>query len=213
LQEVEPVTFVALRSYLGERGYVGDYARKIAGRPEGLAIFHRSTIFKLISSNKIAYADGGGVSHDTGYIAQWALLQCGDKKVGVINTHLTWDPPSTARELQRGLRQAQQCLAEYRARAAAANGWIVSGDFNVTPDSEIVALAVQAGLQFAHRDFPRLFTCNIGGSARLIDYLFYSGQLRAEASLLRRIDNLTILPSLAEPSDHVPVMAHFRWRP
>src|SRR6188768_1730960 len=36
LQEVEPETFVALRTFLGERGYGGEYARKLAGRPEGL---------------------------------------------------------------------------------------------------------------------------------------------------------------------------------
>jgi hypothetical protein len=32
------------------------------------------------------------------------------------------------------------------------------------------------------------FSCNIGGTARLIDYLFYSGELNAAGSVLRRID-------------------------
>ena len=75
LQEVEPETFVALRTFLGERGYLGEYARKLAGRPEGLAVFYRRTSFERISSRVIAYADGAGMGHDTGYIAQWLMMR------------------------------------------------------------------------------------------------------------------------------------------
>ncbi|MGZ9174677.1 MAG: endonuclease/exonuclease/phosphatase family protein, partial [Candidatus Binatia bacterium] len=145
LQEVEPVTFVALRSYLGERGYGAEYARKLAGRPEGLAVFYRRTCFDWGSARVIPYADGAGVAADSGYVAQLVLLRHAEKILGVLNTHLTWDPPTTAREAQRGLRQLQQCLAEYRSRNAEAHGWIISGDFNVTPESEIVELALRAG--------------------------------------------------------------------
>jgi len=212
LQEVEPETFVALRTFLGERGYGGEYGRKLAGRPEGLAIFYRRVFFEWISARNVAYADGAGVAHDTGYIAQLALLRHGDKTLGVINTHLTWDQPNTGRELQRGLRQAQQCLAEYQSRLGEAHGWIVTGDFNVTPDSEIVGLMVQAGLDFPHRDRIDAFTCNIGGRARLIDYLFHSPAMSAEASTLRRVDDQTVLPSAEEPSDHIAIMAQFDWR-
>lgn len=211
LQEVEPETFVALRTFLGERGFSGEYARKLAGRPEGLAIFYRRAVFELTSSQSVAYADGAGVAHDTGYIAQVARLRNGDKTLGIINTHLTWDPPNSAREAQRSLRQVQQCLAAYQNYAADAEGWIVSGDFNVTPDSEIVGLMLQAGLQFAHSELAELFTCNIGGKARLIDYLFHASALRADPIALTRIDDLTILPSAEEPSDHIAIMARFDW--
>jgi len=212
LQEVEPETFVALRVSLGERGYAGEYARKLAGRLEGLAIFYRRTCFDRIDSRVLAYSDGAGFAHDTGYIAQSMRLRNGDKTLGVINTHLTWDPPNTAREVRRGLRQAQQCLAEYQSRAAEAGAWIISGDFNVTPENEIVALALQAGLQHAHHHLADAFSCNIGGGARLIDYIFYSGAINAEAAVLRRIDNRTILPSAEEPSDHIAIMARIDWR-
>jgi len=211
LQEVEPETFVALRTFLGERGYRGEYARKLAARPEGLAIFHRHTTFDWINSRVIAYADGAGLTQNTGYIAQVAILRNAGKTLGVINTHLTWDPPTTPREERRGLRQMQQCLAEYHSRAAEAGAWIVSGDFNATPESEIVALALQAGLQYPHRDLDDVFSCNIGGSARLIDYLFYSRGLSADALVLSRIDAQTILPSAERPSDHVAIMARFGW--
>lgn len=212
LQEVEPETFVALRTYLGERGYGGEYARKLAGRPEGLAIFYRRTSFDWVSSRIVAYADGSGVAHDTGYIAHRVMLRNRGQTLGIINTHLTWDSPNTAREARHGLRQAQQCLAEYQNSGGDAGAWIISGDFNVTPESEIVALALQAGLQYPHHNLADVYTCNVGGRPRLIDYLFYSSRLSAEASVLSRIDDQTILPSAEEPSDHVPIMARFDWR-
>ena len=212
LQEVEPVTFVALRSYLGERGYGGEYARKLAGRPEGLALFYRRTCFDWVSAKVISYADGAAGAAASGYVAQLILLRQAKKILGVINTHLTWDPPNTAREAQRGLRQLQQCLAEYQSRNAEAHGWIISGDFNVTPESEIVELALRAGMQYPHHHLADVYTCNIGSRARLLDYLFYSAGLSAEASVLSRIDDQTILPSAEEPSDHVPIMARFDWR-
>jgi mRNA deadenylase 3'-5' endonuclease subunit Ccr4 len=211
LQEVEPETFVALRTFLSERGYGGEYARKLAGRPEGLAVFYRRARFDRIGSRVVAYADRVGVAPDTGYIAQVVILRNAGKILGVINTHLTWDPPNTAREAQRGLRQMHQCLAEYQSRAADAGAWIIGGDLNTTPESEVVALALQAGLQYAHRDIADVFSCNIGGRARLIDYLFYSGGLNAEALVLSRIDAATILPSAEQPSDHVAIMARFDW--
>ena len=212
LQEMEPETFVAFRTTLGEQGYGSQYARKLAQRPDGVAIFYRRAAFELLSARVIAYSDGAGVAPDTGYVALIALLRNPGGILGVINTHLIWDPPSTARGMQLGLSQAQQLLAELESGAADARGWIVSGDFNVTPESEIVALIKQAGFQYAHRDLPEVYTCNFGANARLIDYLFHSEKLRAEPARPTRIDDRTILPSADEPSDHVAIMATFHWK-
>ena len=118
-----------LRASLGGRGYGAQYARKRAGRPDGLAIFYRREIVELLSARVLAYADGAGVASDTGYVALLALLQHADGVLGVIDTHLIWDPPGTPRGAQLGLRQAQQLVAELESSAADARGWIVSGDF------------------------------------------------------------------------------------
>ena len=136
----------AVSSNVRHRG--AEYARKLAGRPEGLAVFYRRTSFDWINTRVIPYNDGAGVTANSGYVAQLVLLRHAEKILGVINTHLTWDPPTTAREAQRGLRQVQQCLAEYQNRNAEAHGWLINGDFNVTPESEIVALALRAGMSF-----------------------------------------------------------------
>jgi len=213
LQEVEPETFVALRTTLAELGFGGQYARKLAGRPDGVALFYRRTVFEMLSAHSLAYADGAGVAPDSGYGALTSRLRTRDGILGVINTHLAWDPPETARGAQLGLRQARQLLAELESGAArGARGWIVAGDFNVTPESEIVALMEQAGFQYAHRGLPGVFTCNVGAKARLIDYLFHSANFRAQPSAPTRIDDKTILPSVVEPSDHVAIMATFDWK-
>jgi mRNA deadenylase 3'-5' endonuclease subunit Ccr4 len=212
LQEIEPETFVALRTFLGERGYGAQYARKFGGRPDGCAILYRREAFELIGVRSFRYADAGGSAPDTGHIAMVALLQSGGGVLGVINTHLAWDPPDSARSAQHGLRQAHQLVAEYENSAAQARGWIVTGDFNATPGSEIVTAMEQASFQYAHRGLPEVFTCNIGASARLIDYLFYSSEFHADPVVPPTIDDFTILPSAEQPSDHVAIMAKFGWK-
>jgi mRNA deadenylase 3'-5' endonuclease subunit Ccr4 len=211
LQEVEPEIFVALRTTLGERGYGGQYARKLARRPDGVALFYRREILELLSARVLAYTDGAGAP-DSGYVASIALLRSADGILGIINTHLIWDAPGTAPAAQIGLRQARQLLTEYEGCAADARGWIVSGDLNVTPQSEILALMEQAGFRYAHCDLPDVYTCNVGAKARLIDYLFHSAKFYATPLAPTRIDDKTILPSASEPSDHVALMATFTWK-
>jgi len=209
LQEVEPETFMTLRTTLSERGYGGQYARKFARRPDGVAIFYRRAAFELLSVRVIAYADGAAMAPDSGYIAMFARFHGNAGTLGVINTHLMWDPPSTPRGAFTGLRQAQQLLGEYENCKSDARGWIIGGDFNATPASEIVLLLEEAGLKYTHRNFTDAFTCNVGASARMIDYLFFSSALHADPSAPTQIDNQTILPSAEQPSDHVAITAKF----
>jgi mRNA deadenylase 3'-5' endonuclease subunit Ccr4 len=211
LQEVEVESFAALRTSLGMMGYGAQYARKYAGRPEGCAIFYRANEFDLLSVRVIPYADGAGIATDTGHIALTALFQSTGGILGVINTHLTWDPPSTPTEAQVARRQTKQLLTEYEKTLSDARGWILAGDLNVTPDSEIVAMIERAGLRFAHNGLTGVFTCNVNSDARMIDYIFGSSALVAEPQLPPVIDDKTILPSAEQPSDHVPIIAKFDW--
>jgi mRNA deadenylase 3'-5' endonuclease subunit Ccr4 len=211
LQEVEPETFATLRASLGARGYGAQYARKGAGRPDGLAIFYRREVFQLLSARVLAYADGAGVACDTGYVALLGLLQHAGGVLGLIDTHLIWDPPSTPRQARRSLLQARELAAEFNSAVLDAHGWIVAGDFNATPGSEIVSLVEYAGLRCAHAGFESLSTCNVNANARMIDYLFYSSSLRAEPAMPERIDDGTILPSAEQPSDHVALVSRFAW--
>lgn len=212
LQEVEPETFVALRTFLGERGYGAQYARKFDGRPDGCAILYRRDAFDLISVRSVRYTHAGGRAPDAGHIALVAQFQTGDSLLGVMNTHLAWDPPDAAPSAQHGLCQALQLVAEYEGSAPQARGWIVTGDFNATPGSEIVSAMEKAGFKYAHEGLPEVFTCNVGASARLIDYLFYSSEFHADPVVPATIDDFTILPSTEQPSDHVAITAKFSWK-
>jgi mRNA deadenylase 3'-5' endonuclease subunit Ccr4 len=210
LQEVEIDVFAALRMRLAHLGYGSQYARTRPGRVDGCATFYRQGVFDLVDANVIPYADGHGAMGDSGNIALVAVLRGGGDSIGVINTHLTWDPPDAAPEARLGYRQMSQLLREYKGMASEIRGWVIAGDFNATPESATIGLLDSAGLEFSHRNLPGIYTCNANARARMIDYLFYSSALRAEPLPVPVIDDRTILPSAEQPSDHVPVRAKFR---
>jgi CCR4-NOT transcription complex subunit 6 len=212
LQEVELEVFSALRMRLGELGYGSQYARKRAGKVDGCATFYRQGLFELVDANIILYADGHGAEADSGNIALVAVLRSNAGSIGVINTHLTWDPPEAALEARLGYRQVSQLLRDYKGMESEMRSWVIAGDFNATPESSTIALLGSAGLDFAHRHLPGVYTCNANARAQMIDYLFYSAALRAEPLPLPRVDDRTALPSAEHPSDHVPVRAKFHWK-
>jgi endonuclease/exonuclease/phosphatase family metal-dependent hydrolase len=212
LQEVEPETLARLRVELAASGYDVHYARNAGRRPDGLAMFYRKESFASVNASRLVFADGDGASADSGCIALIALFRVEDRLLGVINTHLLWDPPGSPLEAQRGYRQARQLLAEYRKLENTAGGWILSGDLNVTPDSALAAMIHDAGLAYAHRGLDAAVTCNVNREARMIDYLYHSAALDAAPERPTPIDHGTILPSAEQPSDHVALAARFRWK-
>jgi mRNA deadenylase 3'-5' endonuclease subunit Ccr4 len=206
LQEVERDTFDALQSALGPLGYEGHDARKGLGKPDGCATFFRSSMFNLKRVKRLEYADGNGLEPDSGHIALVVALEHERRTVGVANTHLKWDPPNVPLEQRRGYRQVAQWLAERDRLAPDTDAWIVCGDFNVTPENDVINVLHDAGLEYAHRglDAP---TCNSNNRAKMIDYVFHDAGLRSVPILPPRIDDLTPLPSRDQPSDHLALSA------
>ena len=88
--------------------------------------------------------------------------------------------------------------------------WIVCGDLNARPDSDVVRAFEAAGFAHTHADAPAP-TCNANRRAKLIDYIFFERPLAAEPRPVVPLDDTTPLPSATQPSDHVPVTAEFRW--
>jgi len=211
LQEVEPETLSAINSRLGSRGHANRYARKSGASPEGCATFYRQNLAQLIDETVLRFADGGTAEAETGNVALTTIFKLSGHRLGIINTHLTWDPPGTAREAQRGLRQVSQLMREFEKIAASADAWIIAGDLNVTPGSEVVALIERTGFRFAHMNRAAMCTCSFNGEAKMIDYLFHSPRLHAKPTDSFAIDARTVLPSAEQPSDHVPVIARFDW--
>ncbi|HME63197.1 MAG TPA: endonuclease/exonuclease/phosphatase family protein [Candidatus Binatia bacterium] len=212
LQEVEPDVFATLRASLAASRYNVQYARKSGDHPDGVAIFYHREKFELVSASRFIFADGEGDEADSGYIALITMFRASEGVIGVINTHLLWDPPGTSSESRRGYRQARQLLAEWEKIAGSANAWILAGDFNVTPDDALIGMIRRAGFDYAHCGLADAATCNVHGEARMIDYIFYSHPLCCEPEAITPVHDLTVLPSADQPSDHVAVAARFTWK-
>jgi protein angel len=212
LQEVETETLAPLRIRLGALGYFAQYGRKGGGKPDGCATFYRQNRYELVDARVIAYSDAGGEMRDSGHVGLVTIFKDGDRCLGVINTHLTWDPPGAPPESRRGLKQMRELLGHYSAVVGTARGWIIAGDLNVTPDSDLVAMLEQSGFDYAHRALSGVHTCNVNRQAKMIDYLFHDSSLQPDPQPAAWIEDRTVLPSAEEPSDHVPILSRFAWR-
>lgn len=208
LQEVELEVFNSLQAGMEDLGYCGTLAMKGDRRPDGCATFFRG--FTLVSDQRIAYADGNG-GNDSGNIVQMLLFERQGKRLEIANTHLKWDPPETPRDRQLGYRQIRQAIEALRAEADSSDGQIVCGDLNVAPESDVVEAMLAEGFDYTHRQCRAARTCNSNKEPKLIDHLFYRGSLRARPVLPAEVGEETPLPSLEQPSDHVPLTAQFDW--
>jgi mRNA deadenylase 3'-5' endonuclease subunit Ccr4 len=195
LQEVDAATYAALESGLAPLGFAGHYARETGRKPDGCATFYRRELFVMRAMERLAYADGSG------HIALLAELEQSGQCLGLANTHLKWSPPGADHDA----RQMHELLV---ALAPRAGDWIICGDFNAKPGSEVLRLLRDAGYRPSHAD-PTAFTCNPNGEAKTIDYLCHTAAFSASPQPLPPIDDRTPLPSREQPSDHLAVVATF----
>jgi mRNA deadenylase 3'-5' endonuclease subunit Ccr4 len=200
LQEVETVLFNALQKAL--KGYVGIHSLKGGQKPDGCATFFREP-FTLVNHRRVEYRD------HSGHLAQCLVLGDKGRRLAVVNTHLKWDRAGTAREKQWGYGQIFQAMETLEEDQS--DGQVVCGDFNATPESDVVMALMAAGFSHAHQELPGISTCNSNGSAKLIDYLFSRGSLKSDAIAPVPIYGTTPLPSEDQPSDHLPLVARFEW--
>jgi mRNA deadenylase 3'-5' endonuclease subunit Ccr4 len=193
LQEVESEVFTALRERLEPLGYQGVHHLK-EGKPDGCATFVRAPLCKLLDAHRTVYEDGSG------HIAQVVHLEHDGQAYAVLNTHLKWGP-------QFGYRQ--MLFAVDLLDRDPAPRQILCGDLNATPEGDVVAGLREAGFDYAHRGMAGVRTCNANRQAKLIDYIFHRGPLKASAVAPAKIGNDTPMPSLELPSDHLPLRAVF----
>jgi mRNA deadenylase 3'-5' endonuclease subunit Ccr4 len=212
LQEVERSTFTAIESHLEPLHYRGHFSHKGRRKPDGCATFYRCSVLEFDGAFRLEFRDAEWGGKPSGHVAQLLSFRHEAKHIGIVNTHLKWDPPSTPVKEQYGYQQARQLLREHDHQLSGCAGWIVCGDFNTTPDGDLIALIQRAGFQFTHAAYDDAYTANINGRPKTIDYLFYSGRLCAEPMLLPTVCPDTALPGPDEPSDHIAVAARFSWR-
>jgi mRNA deadenylase 3'-5' endonuclease subunit Ccr4 len=212
LQEVEVEVFRALRRKLGRLGYEGHLELKGRDKPDGCATFYRTEIFSLRKAVRLDYQDNErGLGQHSGFVALLLALEHEKKLLGVANTHLRWDRPGTPVDGQTGHLQAVELIAACQGFTPRCDGWLVCGDFNHRPDSEVVATFRKSGFEFAHSGRSHVRSAVINGRASLLDYLFFTEQLLAEPIDPPRVSPSQGLPSAEQPSDHLALLAKFQW--
>jgi mRNA deadenylase 3'-5' endonuclease subunit Ccr4 len=212
LQEVEADVFDALRAGLEPLGYAGRCEFKGRGKPDGCATFFRTGVFALRQAVRLEYRDDEkGPGRHSGFVALLLALGHSGRLLGVANTHLRWDRPGTPGHGQVGHRQAVELIEACRRFDPPCDGWVVCGDFNRGPGSEVVATFRGAGFAFAHAGRPHVRSAVANRRASLIDYLFHTGGLVARPIDPRPVEDRTVLPSADEPSDHLALTAEFDW--
>lgn len=210
LQEVEPDACSFLQAALAEHGYNGSYAQKHELRPDGCATFVRSSALSLRASDVLYYHDTAVGSADSGHLALIVECEYQDRRLGIVNTHLRWDKPNMRGQQHIGYRQIMELLDVYLPARQRVDGWLICGDFNVEPESDVISALQHHGFVDAGRD-TGFYTCNSNAVAKRIDYIFHSRQLNVQLLPQRTIDDLTPLPSADEPSDHLPIIGNVRW--
>jgi mRNA deadenylase 3'-5' endonuclease subunit Ccr4 len=212
LQEVEADVFGALREGLEPLGYAGVYEWKSGGKPDGCATFYRTTVFAFEKSVRLEYRDEEkGAGKHSGFVALMVALTHAGRTLGVANTHLRWDRPGTSRRDQVGHRQAVELIEACRRFEPPRDGWVVCGDFNRGPESEVAATFREAGFALAHAGRPHARSAVTNRRASLIDHLFYTASLAATPLDPPPVSDGMVLPSEEQPSDHLALAARFDW--
>jgi len=212
LQEVEPVVFSALSGRLGPLGYVGHFEQKGHGKPDGCATFTRRTMFTVRQTQRLEYRDReNGSEKHSGHVALLVAVEREGHVLGIANTHIRWSKPGTPCDEHVGYRQVTELIDACRTFEPHCRDWVICGDFNAAPDTEVIGAVLNAGYAFAHADRPNIRTAVANGRALLIDYVFHTAGLRAKPLDPPAIDDDTKLPYQDQPSDHLGLVAEFDW--
>ncbi len=206
LQEVEPDAFADISQLFGDR-YYGIFEQK-RGKPDGAAIFVRSWIV-FRESHTLHYA-----AHDSGddQLALIAQVCVGARELSIVSTHLRWQAPETPKASHLGRRQLVELLEHKRATAGEDATWIIAGDFNANSESVVLQAAFDDGFQLSCRSQRPWDTTNINGRRRKIDYMIFPrDHLVSKPGKLPRLARDAPMPSMNEPSDHLPLRVDFSW--
>lgn len=190
LQEVDRPLFAAAEEALPD--FKGRHYKKL-GRGEGVAIFLRQALTTEPEWKELAFSDRSG------HVALGATFA----GVTIVTTHLKWHPVGTP----PGEHQGRSELAEI-LRAWPSGSRVIAGDLNATADSDVLAVAFEAGFKDAYATQPEACTCNSNGKKKRIDFILHTSDFSpTPAFLSTKVEDDTPLPSATEPSDHVAIEA------
>ena len=204
LQEVEAAAWPGLEAAFAALGWRGVFAAKGAGRPDGCALLWRDGALRFATHEVLHYDDGEAGAAASGHLALIATFESAAGPIRIANTHLRWQAATARADAHIGFRQARQLIDRCSAMTPAPFACVACGDFNAPPESDVAALFGERGFGDAYATAPQP-TCNPHRRATRIDYIFSTASLRAAPEPIAAIAGDTLLPSAAEPSDHLPI--------
>lgn len=198
LQEVEGDSYAAICHLLGP-GFHGAFAQK-HNKPDGSALFLRKTLFPTARFETLHY-----VASDAGYdhLALIAQTEHDGKGLHIASTHLRWQRRDTPLDRHQGRAQMLELLENLPGPR------LVCGDLNALSEGVVIQAAMDRGLRLSCRTQRPWDTVNIDGKCRKLDYLLCSAEFTPQPGTLPRLRRDTPMPSLSEPSDHLPVTVVF----
>src|SRR5262245_50738608 len=208
LQEVETDAYALIEKTLGAKDYAGVYAKKGCDKPDGCAMFFRPVGLRFVGSETVYYHDSLHGSSDSGHLALIISFECEWGVIRVATTHLRWGQENKPPEQHIGYLQIRELINDHFKPDRTAYAWIICGDLNVRSDNPVVKELIRNGFLDAYAGREQV-TCNPNRRAKRIDYILHTAGLRAEPAKIMEIDDLTPLPNLDEPSDHLAIVAAF----
>jgi endonuclease/exonuclease/phosphatase family metal-dependent hydrolase len=203
LQEVEPAMHEAIAARLAA-SHLGVHAQR-RGRPEGCSVFVRRGKLELIDSEVHHYV----ARSDDQQLALIARVELEGRRLAFATTHLQWCPDQTAAAEHVGRAQLLELLDVLDEHARGLDR-IVGGDFNAVSRSCVVEAALARGLALGAASQRPWDTCNINRRPRKLDYLLYPRErFEPRPDPLPPLRRDTPMPSLVEPSDHLPLRIAF----
>lgn len=200
LQEVEQAAHAAIADRLGD-AWLGLHAPR-RRRPDGASLFVRRARFTVEDHETLHYTAAGSDAQ----LALIARLGDGERSVRVACTHLQWCRDDTPAEEHTGRAQLLELIDHL---AAETSTLLIAGDLNATSQSPVLRAAGERGLALSAAKQRPWDTCNANKRPRKLDYLLYRGRLDPHPDPLPPLRRDTPMPSLTEPSDHLPLRVAF----
>lgn len=204
LQEVAPAAHADIAARLGD-AYLPLHAPR-RRRPDGASLFLRRSRFHLVHHETLHYSAPG--SDDQ--LALVAALHLDHTPLLVACTHLQWCSDDTPAHAHTGRAQLVELL-DHLDRQTPDAIKLIAGDLNATSQSPVLQAALARGLALGAAKQRPWDTCNANRRPRKLDYLLHSaGRLVPDPDPLPPLQRDTPMPSLTEPSDHLPLRIRFR---
>ncbi|MBX2799838.1 MAG: endonuclease/exonuclease/phosphatase family protein [Myxococcales bacterium] len=206
LQEVEPELLDGVRERWPDHTVC--YGQK-HGKPDGSAVIVPPGDITVIHHETLHFE---AVEPGYDHVAVAAQLRVGDRALGVVSTHLRWQPRRTPDDQHLGRLQLLELLHHVEQMRDTCPAWVICGDFNALSESVVIREALDRGYRLSCRSQRPWDTVNIDGRRRKLDYLLMDpAHLRPHPDPLPKLQRDTPMPSDVHASDHLPVRVGYTW--